>query len=313
MKGPELWSDEGYHLNSFVIILLILVISIIVWFAMTSRISSIVGRAVDNLYRLSILAEGEEYDAAQLAIKMMRYQFNRLDEKNISHDQFILIAKKVRPKHKVERVLKFLHSIENVPDLDFMFGKTESIEVSDKKSVELPEILDSEVGLRKLTSEPSNPFKEISSVGTADESKGKDYAILNVGKYLSEMGYQLTAYGISVAILELKSGYSEAETASHIALTTLALDVRKAGNDVIKLFSYLPQAEKLLIILKGYKEQGLMCQKLWKNDSVAIWNVVKIDKQQNEWIEKILKDPIAGKERLAYSTLNHPQASDDII
>jgi hypothetical protein len=45
------------------------------------------------------------------------------------------------------------------------------------------------------------------------------------------MGYDLTAYGTAVAVLEVQSGYSVVETASHIALTTMALDIKSAEQD----------------------------------------------------------------------------------
>ena len=38
----------------------------------------------------------------------------------------------------------------------------------------------------------------------------------------------------------------------------------------------------------------------WKNDSTAIWNIVKIHEHQSEWENKVLEDPVAGKERIAY-------------
>jgi hypothetical protein len=126
-----------------------------------------------------------------------------------------------------------------------------------------------------------------------------DNPIKAVEAQLETMGYELTLHGAGLALIEMKSGYNAVETASHIALTTLARDVREAGTNIIKLMSFLPHAMHLLAVLKDYKDQGMMHPTQWQNDANAIWRVVNVDERQQEWIEKILSDPIAGKERLA--------------
>jgi hypothetical protein len=123
--------------------------------------------------------------------------------------------------------------------------------------------------------------------------------IEGVEVHLRKMGYESTLYGAGLALFEMESGYNAVETASHIALTTLARDVREAGTNIIKLVSFLPQAMHLLAVLKDYKDQGMMHPTQWQNDANAIWHVVSVDEHQEEWIEKVLSDPIAGKKRLA--------------
>ncbi len=123
--------------------------------------------------------------------------------------------------------------------------------------------------------------------------------ITAVAVHLEAMGYELEPYGVGLAFIEMESGYNAVETASHIALTTLARDVREAGTNIIKLMSFVPQAMHLLAVLKDYKDQDMMHPTQWQNDANAIWHVVNVNEHQEEWIEKVLSDPIAGKERLA--------------
>ncbi len=138
-------------------------------------------------------------------------------------------------------------------------------------------------------------FKKKQDGGNGDLKK--------VAERLKEMGYDLTPLGESVAMLGLKSGYNDAETASHIALTTMALDLRIAGSDVRKVMSYYPHTMTLLETLKNYKDKGMMRDELWKNDSNALLRVSTIDLKQEAWIAQVLSDPIAGKERLATSPI----------
>lgn len=123
--------------------------------------------------------------------------------------------------------------------------------------------------------------------------------------HLRQMGYDLLPYGAAVAQLELESGYNAVETASHIALTALALDVKEAGKNIIKLAAFVPHGMALLEVLKNYKDKGQMNPTQWANDAKAVFQVIQVDKNQIEWIDKILNDPIAGKERLAVSRINY--------
>lgn len=135
--------------------------------------------------------------------------------------------------------------------------------------------------------------------------EGGDNPIGAVEVHLKNMGYDLTPYGAGVALLELESGYNAVETASHISLTTLAFDVREAGTDIEKLMQFVPHAMTLLEVLKSYKDKGMMNLTQWQNDANAIARVSTVDEHQEEWIEKVLSDPIAGKERLATSRVDY--------
>lgn len=122
-----------------------------------------------------------------------------------------------------------------------------------------------------------------------------------VEKYLNKMGYDLLPYGAEVALMELESGYSPAEAASHIALTTMALDFKQAEDNFDKLITLTAHSMEILKILKILKDTGQMHPAQWKNDTNALWQVAQIDKDQIDWVNKILDDPISGKERLANS------------
>ena len=120
-----------------------------------------------------------------------------------------------------------------------------------------------------------------------------------ISAYLDDMGYEITVYGMAVALLELESGYSAAEAASHIVLSTLARDVKEAGYDFETLAMFYPHAISILKIIQNYREQGIMHPTQWQNDANAIWRVINIDEHQLEWVERILSDDVIGKKRVA--------------
>ena len=126
-----------------------------------------------------------------------------------------------------------------------------------------------------------------------------------VTAHLRNLAYDLTPYGASVASRELQSGYSPAEVASHLALTTMALDIKNVGLSMEKLLWFVPHARALLDVLKSYRDQGLMREAMWKNDATAVHGISTVDNQQVPWIDKVLSDPIAGKERVANSRINY--------
>jgi hypothetical protein len=120
-----------------------------------------------------------------------------------------------------------------------------------------------------------------------------------VAAHLEAMGYKLTPYGAGVALLGTESGYSVVETASHIALATMARDIKEAGTNVAKLIAFMPHAGAILELLKEYRDAGMMHPTQWQNDANAFYRIMKIDEHQKEWVAQILSDPVAGKERLA--------------
>ncbi len=85
----------------------------------------------------------------------------------------------------------------------------------------------------------------------------------------------------------------------------MALDVKQAGDNIMALMAFIPHAKALLEILKEYKDKNMMNLTLWENDARAVYYIITVDENQIEWIEKILSDPIAGKERLATSRIDY--------
>jgi hypothetical protein len=133
--------------------------------------------------------------------------------------------------------------------------------------------------------------------------------IARVAAHLEAMGYKLTPYGVGVALLGAQSGYSEVETASHIALTTMARDIKEAGTDIAKLIAFLPHGRAILEMLKQYKDAGLMHPTQWQNDANAFYGIMMVNAHQQEWVDQVLSDLVAGKERLATRCIKY--ASDD--
>jgi hypothetical protein len=113
------------------------------------------------------------------------------------------------------------------------------------------------------------------------------------------MGFKLTHDGAGVALLMLASGYHAAEAASRIALTTLALDSRTAGNDLHKTDAILCHAVEIIKIIGKLENSGLMRTGIAKNDARALWGVANPSVERKEWIMTVLSDEVAGKNRLA--------------
>ena len=134
-----------------------------------------------------------------------------------------------------------------------------------------------------------------------------------VGEHLKMMGYDLTPYGAAVALLQVQSGYSPVEAASHIALTTMALDIKGAERDFVKLMGFYNHAITLIKVLREYRDKKMMRDSIWQNDTQALYHIARFDLQSAEWIGKILSDPIAGKERLANTRrITWSDTDDDI-
>lgn len=122
----------------------------------------------------------------------------------------------------------------------------------------------------------------------------------NLAKYL---GVDITPYGAGVALLSLESGYSEAETASHFAVVTLARDVREAGFDIEKIMRFAPIAMATLECLKELKDRGLMREEIWQNDTTAIGKIAFPNPDTHSWIERILSDATVAHDRVAVSRI----------
>lgn len=115
--------------------------------------------------------------------------------------------------------------------------------------------------------------------------------IARVAAHLEAMGCKLTPYGAGVALLGSRSGYSDVETASHIALTTMARDIKEAGTDIAKLIAFVPHGRAILEMLKEYKDAGMMHPTQWQNDSNASYGIMMINEHQQDWVNQILSDP----------------------
>lgn len=132
--------------------------------------------------------------------------------------------------------------------------------------------------------------------------------IAEVAACLRELGYDLTPYGTGLALLEVASGYSAAETASHIALTTLAGDIEQAGLHISNLMAFVPHAKAMMQVLAEFRDAGKMREQLFQNDANAILRVATIDSKNREWLRKVLSDPIATKEPVAKSRIKYNRA-----
>lgn len=121
---------------------------------------------------------------------------------------------------------------------------------------------------------------------------------------LSTMGFALTENGVGIVVLSNMSGYSPHETASVVALMTIARDVKEAGNDVMQRMKIATHSTEVIKMLHQFTSHGLIREDLYSNDVNAIKNIAYMEKQNDEWVERVLSsDPIAGKERLARRTV----------
>jgi hypothetical protein len=118
------------------------------------------------------------------------------------------------------------------------------------------------------------------------------------------MGYDINDEGSVIAIKMMKSGYNEVESASYIAMVTMALDIKNADKNLELLMSFSSHVRALLDLLKKYKDENKMREDVWKNNSKAIFKIFYLDENTKSWIEKILTsdDSIKGL-RLANSRI----------
>lgn len=153
---------------------------------------------------------------------------------------------------------------------------------------------------RNAKAEPPPPDSETNLKSTPDD-------LAKVEAFAKYLAYDLTRYGIGVALLSLESGYSHLETASHLALVTLALDAKEAGTDIGRLMALVPHARSMIDVLTEYQQHhpGLMREALFKNDAVAMLKVVVVDKDQRAWIERVLSDPTIATQRVATSRIDY--------
>lgn len=122
---------------------------------------------------------------------------------------------------------------------------------------------------------------------------------------LKALGFDLLPYGAGVAIASHLSGYSPHESASLIASTTLALEIRNANNDIVVLMKVAVHATAVSRRLASFAQQGLIRKDVFENDMLAILGLITIDADQKKWVDRLLSEPVAGKERLANSRISY--------
>lgn len=132
-----------------------------------------------------------------------------------------------------------------------------------------------------------------------------------VESLVRQLGYDLNRFGRACAIMSLKSGYSHAETASHLALTTFALDVKEADYDLMMLISLGSHARAMMEVLSEFKDAGLMPEDIYQTDVNTLYYLSRMGEQQLEWVERVLSHPVAGKERVAISRLDYKRTVEE--
>ncbi len=126
-----------------------------------------------------------------------------------------------------------------------------------------------------------------------------------VGEILRPLGFELLPYGVGVVIASSMSGYSMHETVSLIAITTLAREVKEADGDIVRLMGLTVYGTALAKRLAVFKDQGLIHPTQWQVDANALLGVCHVNAEQMGWVDKVLSDPVAGKEPLAKVTINY--------
>ncbi len=122
-----------------------------------------------------------------------------------------------------------------------------------------------------------------------------------VKNFLQRLGYKITTHGVAVASMRLASGYSHCETASHLAVLTLARDAREAGDDAVKLMALIPPASAMLELLSEFKSANLIREEIFQNHGQAILSISIPNENQLDFIHKILSSSSDSRIRVANS------------
>jgi|GEM_PF-2045238 len=132
-----------------------------------------------------------------------------------------------------------------------------------------------------------------------------DQALRLVRQLVTQLGNDLTDYGAGVALLSLESGYSVAETASHISVATFAHNVKRAADEanLDATMTLLKVGMATLEMLKELKDDGLIRSEIWANDAQAIGKMMNPSKEALEWVDKVLADPVIAKDPVAVSRI----------
>lgn len=130
-------------------------------------------------------------------------------------------------------------------------------------------------------------------------------ALQHVQKLVVQLGNDLTHYGVGVALLSLESGYSVAETASHISVATFARNVKRAADeaDFDATMMLLKVGAATLELLRKLKDDGSIRPEIWANDAQAIGKMMNPSKEALEWADKVLADAVIAREPVAVSRI----------
>lgn len=116
---------------------------------------------------------------------------------------------------------------------------------------------------------------------------------------LKVMGYDLLNDGIGIAALSIASGYNAVETASYIAIASLAEDIKRSKSNMEDLLKQMIHGAMLIEVLNDYKDKRLIHPSQWQNDVNALRGLATLDEQQLEWVKIILDDEMIAGKKLA--------------
>ncbi|MGY4751421.1 hypothetical protein ACVNHC_16320 [Pannonibacter sp. Q-1] len=152
---------------------------------------------------------------------------------------------------------------------------------------------------------PSVASSQEGAVPKAPDEPVDDGALNRVRELVKRLGNDLTHYGSGVALLSLESGYSVAETASHISVVSFARNVKRAADeaDLDATMMMLKIGMATLEMLKELKDDGLIRSEIWANDAQAIGKMMSPSKEALEWAEKVLEDPVIASDPVAVSRI----------
>jgi hypothetical protein len=154
-----------------------------------------------------------------------------------------------------------------------------------------------------------NSRQAIDDKSKSSQTKSSSADLDNVEKILIQLGYDISPYGVGVALLGLESDYSAAETASHLALVTLAQDC-SSTSDISILLALFTHSMAMIKILSEYRTAGQIRNELYDNDVTAMAKVAYVDEHQIGWIKKVLSDPLIQNDRVAKTRINYEKMLD---
>ncbi|WP_109373625.1 hypothetical protein [Proteus genomosp. 6] len=117
--------------------------------------------------------------------------------------------------------------------------------------------------------------------------------------YLEKSGYELTPYGAAVSVLSLNSGYSMAETFSHVSVIATAQAIKNNKNATV-LVLILQNCVSLSNDINIFYNSGQIVENIYNNDINAMANLVALNTDVDSWIDNILlSEKISSKDIVA--------------